>query len=290
MSIGEAGLRMAGGTASRAVPARPAASLALMLAIFWRLGRRVLLPLALALFVLGVWEWGVRVAHVSTLLIVPPSAIWETLVRAWPILLQQAEPTVVETVLGFGLAALVGMALGAFMILSRRVQQALQPHIILFQLIPKVALAPLFIIWLGVGPASRLTFALFLAFFPMVVATSAGLLSADRNAVRLCTSLTATPLQTFLAVRLPYAVPHIFAGLKISVTMAMIGVIVGEFVTAQQGLGYIIMFASSAGETALVFAAIALLCVIGLVLYGAVELAEWLVRRRLGVSITTTEF
>jgi NitT/TauT family transport system permease protein len=115
-------------------------------------------------------------------------------------------------------------------------------------------------------------------------------LSADRNAMRLSRSLMASEWQTFWSVRLPYATPHIFAGLKMAATMAMIGVIVGEFITAQQGLGYIIMFASSAGETALVFASIALLCAIGVVLYGLVELAEILVTRRLGVSITTSEF
>jgi NitT/TauT family transport system permease protein len=258
--------------------------------LLWRAFRKLVLPVLLAGFVLLIWQVGVQVTNVSALLIVPPSVVWQTLAQDWPVLLQQAMPTLIDTVVGFALAALVGSLLGAVMTLSHRVHQAINPHVVLFQLIPKVALAPLFIVWLGVGPTSRLAFALFLAFFPMVVATSTGLMSADRNAVRLCQSLTASRLQTFLAVRIPYAVPHIFAGLKISVTMAMIGVIVGEFVTAQQGLGYIIMFASSAGETALVFAAIVLLCVIGLVLYGLVELAEMLVRRRLGVSITTTEF
>ena len=115
-------------------------------------------------------------------------------------------------------------------------------------------------------------------------------LSADRNAIRLCEALTASRWQIFCSVRIPYALPHVFAGLKISATMAMIGVIVGEFVTAQEGLGYLIMFATSAAETALVFAAIALLCVIGLALYGSVALVEAIVQKRLGVAITTGAF
>jgi NitT/TauT family transport system permease protein len=204
--------------------------------------------------------------------------------------MQQSLPTIEEAVLGFGLAASLGIILGTSLVLSGSLQKAFYPYILVLQLIPKVALAPLFIIWLGVGLPSRLWFAVFMAFFPVVISTMTGLMSADRNAVRLCEALTASRWQVFYSVRIPYALPHIFAGLKISATMAMIGVVVGEFVTAQEGLGYLIMFATSAAETPLVFAAIALLCVIGLALYGSVALAEIIVQKRLGVSITTSEF
>ena len=254
------------------------------------LGRQILLPVLLAAAVLVTWQYGTTYAHVSPMVLVPPSAIYDLMSTAWPILLQQTWPTVVETVVGFAVASVVGICLGGAIVLSHRVQQALSPHILLFQLIPKVALAPLFIVWLGVGPTSRLAFAVFLGFFPIVIATSTGLLSADSGPLRLCRALTGSRWQAFWSIRIPYAIPHIFAGLKVSVTMTMIGVIVGEFVTAQEGLGYIIMFASSAAETALVFAAIGLLCVIGLVMYGLVAGAEWLVQRRLGVSVTTSEF
>jgi NitT/TauT family transport system permease protein len=184
----------------------------------------------------------------------------------------------------------IGIVSGTALVLSRRVRQALYPHILTFQLIPKVALAPLFIVWFGVGPTSRLALAVFIAFFPVVISTATGLITADRNVVRMAVSQTATPWQIFYYVRIPYALPHIFAGLKVAVTLAMIGVIVGEFVTAQSGLGYIIMMASSAADTALVFAAIALLCAFGLLLYGAVAFAEWLIDRHLGVSVTSNEF
>jgi NitT/TauT family transport system permease protein len=255
-----------------------------------RLARQIGLPLLLAAAVLLAWEVGTRMAHVSAMTLVPPSAVWQVLSDSWPILLQQSWPTLVEALVGFAAAVLVGVVLGSAMVLSRRLRQALWPHILLFQLIPKVALAPLFIIWLGVGPSSRLAFAVFLGFFPMVVATATGLLSAERDMLRLCRALTATPWQAFWAIRVPYALPHIFAGLKVSVTMTLIGVIVGEFVTAQEGLGYIIMFASSAAETALIFAAIFLLCVIGLAMYGLIAGCEWLVQRWVGVNVTTSEF
>jgi NitT/TauT family transport system permease protein len=175
-------------------------------------------------------------------------------------------------------------------VVSRRVEQAFWPHILIFQLVPKVAVAPLFIIWLGMGPTSRLCFAVFLSFFPIAVSTAAGFRSVDRTVLRLCQSLTASRWQVFFRVRMPYAIPHIFAGLKVGATVAIIGVVVGEFVTAQEGLGYIIMFASSAAETALVFAAIGMLCVIGLGLYGAVALAEWFVRRWYGAPIDAGGF
>jgi NitT/TauT family transport system permease protein len=252
--------------------------------------RRVLLPTAVAVLVLVAWEYGLRLTHVSPIIIAPPSAIWEVLENNPGILLRQSMPTIASALVGFGLAAALGIFLGAALVLSSAARKAFYPYILILQLIPKVALAPLFIVWLGVGPTSRLSFAVFMAFFPVVIATMTGLMSADRNAVRLADSLTASPWQIFRSVRIPYALPHIFAGLKISATMAMIGVIVGEFVTAQEGLGYLVMFATSAAETALTFAAIALLCVIGLALYGGVVLVEAVVQRWQGVTITTSEF
>lgn len=254
------------------------------------LGRSVMLPTLVAAVAVLAWEYGVRLAHVPQMIIAPPSAVWEVIATNPGILMQQSWPTIVEAVFGFGLAAALGIILGTGLVLSESLQKAFYPYILVFQLIPKVALAPLFIIWLGVGLTSRLTFAVFLAFFPVVISTMTGLMSADRNAVRLCEALTASRWQVFRSVRIPYSLPHVFAGLKISATMAMVGVIVGEFVTAQEGLGYLIMFGTSAGETALVFAAIVLLCIIGLALYGSVALVEAVVQKWLGVAITTSEF
>jgi NitT/TauT family transport system permease protein len=253
-------------------------------------GRRVLLPVLFASAVGLVWEFGTRAAHISSMVIVPPSAVWRVMTASFPILLRQSIPTVEETLIGFALAATIGIFAGTALVLSRGLRQAFYPHILTFQLIPKVALAPLFIVWFGVGSTSRLTLAVFLAFFPIVISTSTGLMSADRNVVRMAESQTASPWQIFHSIRVPYAVPHIFAGLKVAVTMAIIGIVVGEFVTAQAGLGYIIMMAASAAETALVFAAIILLCAFGLVLYGVVALIEWIIERRMGISVTTGEF
>src|SRR5262249_48320075 len=156
--------------------------------------------------------------------------------------------------------------------------------IVLFQLTPKIVVAPLFIIWLGVGSTSTLALAVFLSFFPVLIATLSGLGATPSAALGLCSSLTASGWQTFRHVRLPYALPHLFDGLKIAATMSLTGLIVGEFVAAQAGLGYVVLFASSIGETRLLLAAVALLCLLGLALYGLVAGAQRVVMRwvRLG--------
>jgi NitT/TauT family transport system permease protein len=141
----------------------------------------------------------------------------------------------------FAVASVLGVRLAVALTFSAWVREALYPSIIMFQLIPKIALAPLFIVWLGVGKTTSVAVAVFIAFFPIVVSTATGLVSAKPEVLRLCESLTASGWQAFCMVRFPYALPYVFAGMKVGVTMAMIGVVVGEFITAQHGLGYIIM-------------------------------------------------
>ena len=249
---------------------------------WWRIGRSVLLPVGFAMLTTIAWEILCRATRISPLLLPPPSAVWTVLAENSEILFQHALPTTIETVVSFGLATLLGVALAIAITFSAWVREALYPNIVMFQLIPKIALAPLFIVWLGVGIQSCMTVGLFIAFFPIVVSTATGLVSANPEVLQLCRSLTASEWQMFRMARFPYAMPYVFAGMKVGVTMAMIGVIVGEFITAQAGLGYIIMFASSAGETATVLAAIVLLCVIGLVLFGLVALAELAMQRWYG--------
>ncbi len=244
--------------------------------------RRVLLPLATIAIVLGAWEAAVRVYRLPPALLPAPSAVAQRLSETWPFLLGQAVPTTLETVCGFAAALALGIALAVLVSASKLAREALYPNVVFFQLIPKIALAPLFIVWLGIGSASRLTFSVFIAFFPVVIATLAGLEGVDRDLLRLSRSVGATPWRIYRHVRFPAAVPHIFAGAKIAITCAMIGVIVGEFITAQAGLGYMILFAASQADMALIFASIALLCAIGLVLYGLTALAERLALRWYG--------
>lgn len=247
-----------------------------------RFGRLVGLPVGFAVFSVIAWEILCRVTHISPELLPAPSSVWDVLIDNPGILVQQALPTTIEIIVSFAIASGVGVLLAIAITFSAAIREAIYPNIVMFQVIPKIALAPLFIVWLGVGGKSIITVGVFIAFFPMVVSTATGLVSAKPDILQLCRSLTASEWQRFVLVRFPYAMPYIFAGMKVGVTMAMIGVIVGEFVTAQAGLGYIIMFASSAGETATVLAAVVVLCGIGLSLYGLVGLGEFAVRRWYG--------
>jgi NitT/TauT family transport system permease protein len=244
--------------------------------------RSILLPVGFFLAVCAAWEFVCDFYGVRSVILPAPSRIVLTLWRAWDILFENAIPTTLETLGGFVLSVFCGSALAIVMVYSRAARELLYPNIILFQLIPKIAVAPLFILWLGIEWQSRVAISLFIAFFPIVISTVAGLLSADPYLLRLCRSLGASEWQMFMRVRLPSALPFVFNGMKISMTLSIIGVIVGEFITSQQGLGYIILFAGSRLETALVMAALLMLCVVGLLLYGAVAAIEWLVMRRYG--------
>jgi len=254
-------------------PAEPRASSGLLAAIV-RHAPTVLMPLGFAVGVLLLWEGLVRFYEVPTVILPAPSAVWARILSAWPFLLTHLVPTTVETVVGFLLSMILGTLLATLLVYGRRFREAVYPTVVFFQLIPKIALAPLFIVWLGIGSESRLAFSVFISFFPVVIATMAGLRAVPPDMLRLCRALTASEAQVFASVRFPYALPYIFSGMKIAVTFAMIGVIVGEFITAQAGLGYLILFASSQAETPLILASIATLCVIGLFLYGLVALAE----------------
>lgn len=244
--------------------------------------RLVVLPILAAALVIGCWEAVVRIKQIPNTLLPAPSAVAYRLMETLPFLLGQAIPTTLETIASFLISMVLGIGLAVLICKSRLVRDALYPNIVLFQLIPKIALAPLFIVWLGIGSTSRITFAVFISFFPVVVATLTGLMSVDRDLLRLCKAVGADESRIYAKVRFPAAVPHLFSGLKIAITFAMIGVIVGEFITAQAGLGYMILFAASQAEMTLIFASIVVLCVIGLILYGLIVMAEALALRKYG--------
>ena len=244
--------------------------------------RTLVLPVVAAAIVIGCWEAVVRIKHIPNTLLPAPSAVAYRLMETLPFLLGHAVPTTIETIVSFLISTVLGIFIATLICKSRLIRDALYPNIVMFQLIPKIALAPLFIVWLGIGSTSRITFAVFISFFPVVVATLTGLMSVDRELLRLCKAVGAEESRIYAKVRFPAAVPHVFAGLKIAITFAMIGVIVGEFITAQAGLGYMILFAASQAEMTLIFASIVVLCVIGLILYGLIVLVETLALKRYG--------
>jgi NitT/TauT family transport system permease protein len=249
-----------------------------------RLGqlRPVILPLATAAAVLLVWQIVVTGLRVPAVILPPPVAIGHELWRVLPVLLHHAVPTTLDTLMAFFTASALGVGLAIAIAYSPFLRDMIYPNVVLFQLIPKVALAPLFVVWLGIGSESRVAFAAFVSFFPVVISAVVGFANIEKSALRLCRSLTASEWQRFAMVRFPFALPAIFSGMKIAMTMAVIGVIIGEFISAQAGLGFYILYASSRMETAAIFAALFVLCVIGVALFGAVALAEKLVRRSYG--------
>jgi NitT/TauT family transport system permease protein len=249
---------------------------------FLQATRKATLPVATAALLVAIWEALVAISGIRPVVLPPPSAIAQAVWLHRDLLIANAVPTTLESIGGFALSVVLGGLLGVLLTYSGLARDSLYPNVILFQLIPKVAVAPLFILWLGIGWESRVAIALFIAFFPIVISTVSGLHAADRAILRLCESLAATRSQVFFKVRLPYSLPFLFNGMKISMTLAIIGVIVGEFITSQRGLGYIILFAGSRLETVTVMAALLVLCTVGLMLYGMVALAERLIMKKYG--------
>jgi NitT/TauT family transport system permease protein len=237
------------------------------------------LPIGLAGFVVAGWQAAVTLRHIPPVILPSPVSIAKYIFEHYDILLMHAVPTTLESAAGFLIATLLGVALAITITYSQIARESLYPNLIFFQLIPKIALAPLFIIWLGIGPQSRIAFAVFIAFFPIVISTAAGFSNVDKSMLRLCRALTANEWQIFTSVRFPAALPYIFSGMKIAITLAIIGVIIGEFITAQAGLGYLIIFATARADTEISMAAIVVLCICGLLLYGLVALAESIANR-----------
>jgi NitT/TauT family transport system permease protein len=262
-------------------PARWAASGTLSLGSLRQL-RPVILPIATAGALLLIWQAACSAFHVPAVILPPPSAIAADLWRILPLLLQHAVPTTLDSLAAFFIATVLGVGLAIGLSSSPLIRDTLYPNLVLFQLIPKVALAPLFVVWLGITSESRIAFSVFVSFFPIVISAVVGFASTDASTLRLCRSLTASNWQSFALVRLPFALPAIFSGMKIAMTMAIIGVIIGEFISAKAGLGFYILYASSRMDTASIFAALFVLCIIGVTLFGAVALAERFVRQHYG--------
>lgn len=239
----------------------------------------LVLPLASAVAIGTVWQLSVQLGEIPEVILPAPDAIAENLLRTLPSLLHQASVTGREALAAFALAVAAGFLGAAAISSSKILREIVYPAIVTLQLIPKVALAPLFVVFLGIDHEARITFAALLSFFPVLISTAVGLTNTDLSALRLCQSLGASSWRTFWSVRVPFALPHFFSGVRISSTMAVTGVVIAEFISAREGLGFAILAAGARSQTAGAFAAIALLCVLGLALYGAVAGLERLAIR-----------
>ncbi len=226
------------------------------------------LRLLLMAALLGLWEGAARLLHVPAYILPPPSAVAVGFYRgiASGLYAEHIWITMLETFLGFAFGAAAGFGLGTFVALSRRFEYYLYPIIVMFQAMPKVALAPLIIVWFGLDLTSKVINASLVCFFPLMVNTIAGLRSADEDRISLMRSLAATNAQIFWMLRLPGALPSIFAGLEIAMIFALIGAIVAEFVGAQAGLGMLIQSMNFSMDVAGQFSVLFILSLIGLAL------------------------
>jgi NitT/TauT family transport system permease protein len=230
--------------------------------------------LALALL---AWEYIVKWRDIPRYLLPPPSSIFRTAVKQHEVLLHNTYVTGKEVVLGFAFACLVGVPLAAGIVYSRILDRIFSPLLVVVQTIPKVALAPLFVVWLGHGLTPKIFVACTIAFFPIVIDTSVGLRSANPGSVELVRSMGASRWQTFRKVQFPGALPNIFGGLEVAITLAVVGAVVSEYIAANEGLGYLQLTASGILNTPLLFASVIAMSLLGLVLFRAVQIVERLV-------------
>jgi NitT/TauT family transport system permease protein len=237
----------------------------------------MLLPVGVPVGTLVVWELVWRVFDVPRFVVPLPSGI---LVETWQwrgYLLYHAWVTLYETLGGFALSIAVGTPIAVMLVYSATLKQALYPLLVVTQAIPKVAIAPVLLLLLGAGEGSKIVIAFLVAFFPIVVDTATGLAATPPELLDLSRSYRASAAKTFVKVRFPMALPFFFSGLKVAVTLAVIGAVVGEFVGSDKGLGYVIVSATSYWRSNLAFAAMLLLAAMAVALFALVELCERLV-------------
>jgi NitT/TauT family transport system permease protein len=231
-------------------------------------------PVILIALLIVLWQLAIVVFRIPPYLIPAPLAVVKQLVKQWPELIQQASFTTYATLGGFALSIAFGIPMALLIAYSRTVESFVYPLLVFSQSVPKVAIAPLFVVWFGFGIIPKVIAAFMLGFFPIVVSTVVGFKSVDRDMIDLARSMKATKLQIFRRISLPQALPSVFAGLKVSVTLAVVGAVVGEFVGSNSGIGYVLQIANGNFDLPLMFAALTILSLIGVLLFAAVDLVE----------------
>jgi NitT/TauT family transport system permease protein len=229
----------------------------------------------LAMIVLiGLWAAAVAILHPKPYILPSPWTVGKRLWTSRQLLIDGGLPTIKEILIGYVIGVAIAIPLGVLIVASRWLDRLLYPLLIAFNSIPKVALAPLFVVWFGYGVTPRIVITFSIAFFPVLVNTVTGLGGTDPEMVRLARSMGASSTRLFLRVRLPNALPSIFAGMKVATSLAVIGSIIGEFVASDKGWGYLLIQAQGQLDTSLIFAIIVLLAVFATVLYYLIEFIE----------------
>ena len=229
---------------------------------------RLITPTLLAAFVL-VWHFYVTLFGISRFIIPPPLEVWDALIDllTTPSTLRHTWATIYETLLGFLVASVIGVALGTVLGKTAWLERAANPFIVATQVIPKVALVPLFILWFGFGPESKIVVAAVLAFFPILTNTVLGIKSVESGHRDVMTVLNANRWQNFLSLELPSSLPAVLAGMEVGIVLSIIGAVVGEYLGGATGLGYLLVTSMNNYKVGMLFAVIILLTVIGFMLY-----------------------
>ena len=250
-------------------------------------------PLILIVAIFVLWDLVIRIFKIPPYLIPAPWDVAKMLVAEWPRLWRESLFTGYATLGGFGLSILFGIPIAMLIAYSRLVESYVYPLLVFSQSVPKIAIAPWFVVWFGFGIFPKVISAFLLGFFPVVVATVMGFKSMETEMIDLARSMRASRLQMFLKFSLPQALPSIFSGLKVSATLAVVGAVVGEFVGSNSGIGYVLQIANGNFDLPLMFAALFVLSMMGVILFAIVDLAEkimipWHQSRRADVMTVAT--
>ena len=232
------------------------------------------LPLIFSVFVVIVWEAAVQILDISKFLLPAPSSIVTAFLDEPQRFAYHTWRTAYEAMLGFMLGLALGVFLAAVMAYVRALERMVMPYLVIIQVTPIVAIAPVLVLWLGTGLAPKVAVAFLISFFPITVNTAIGIRSADKDALDLMKVLAATERFMFLRVRLPFALPYLLSSIKIAAPAAVIGAIVAEFVSSTQGLGYVILISKSTLRTADLFVAIVGSAALGVTMFALSVLAE----------------
>lgn len=231
-------------------------------------------PVLAIVALVAVWQAATAALSISPLILPSPAAVAGEIVGHWTLLAAHSWATLQEVLIGFAVSIVIGVPIAVSIAYSRAIDRVVYPLLVTSQTLPKVALAPLFIVWFGFGFTPKLIIAFLMSFFPIVISVVVGLRAIEPELTYVARSMGASGWQLFWKLRLPSALPSLFGGLRIAITLSVVGAIVGEFVGADKGLGYLIQASTSTLDTTLMFASLTILAAMGIVLYLVIDRLE----------------
>ena len=232
---------------------------------------------AIIVLILCTWELIVRVRDIASWLLPAPTAIAYALYESRGILASHTLVTLEEVLIGFAIALLAGVVLASGLVLSKTLEKTLYPFLIASQTVPIIVIAPMLLVWVGYGLTPKIIVVALISFFPIVVNTIDGMKSVDRDVENLLRTMGANRWQIFTKVQIPVSLPYLFSGLRVAVAASVIGAVLGEWVGSSEGLGYLMIRSKPQFQTELVFAAIVILSVMGILLFSSIGFLEKLI-------------